>query len=302
MTSLEQQNELQKKTASQLFGILTGRPWTSAVMFYSEVVRNSHMWGEAKDAEGKTFYFDYPDAIADSFRELREAMTDPEKGAWLSAVLKLTAEGRFTFEYNWDRRVYWNPELDDPLQVPDGERYPDDSRYVEEFELHPRSAAYLPDWVPSRPPADHDQDRIDAILAIPAPVPADLQPLAEQWGWSDLFEGAEEAFGRWLGTEPYRSLLDEISRQDSDRVADGLVQDVIGELMGTYVDPRPAKDVIRLWRALAQVRRLTEPDGLDQLDPEAPLERTSKVTAEIRGDIIEALAAVIDAKIETRFP
>jgi hypothetical protein len=217
-------------------------------------------------------------------------------------VLKLTADGRFTYEYNWDRRVYWNGKLREPLLAPAGKPHPDDFRYVEEFDLHPRSADYLPDWVPSQPPADHDQDQIDAIMAIPAPVPAELQPLAGQWGWPDLFDGVEEAFGRWLGTEPYRSLLDEVSRRDSDRVADGLIQDVIADVMTSYVDPPPAKDVVRLWRSLAHLRGLAEPDGLDQQDPEAPLDKASEAAVQLRGDIMEALDAVVDAKIATRFP
>jgi hypothetical protein len=185
--------------------------------------------------------------------------------------------------------------------APDGEPEPDDSRYVEEFERHPRSAAYLPPWVPSPPAADHDQDRIEAIMAIPGPVPAELHLLAEQWGWPDLLEGAEQALGRWLGTEPYRSLLDEVSRRHADRVADGLIQDVIADVMASYVDPRPAKDAVRLWRGLAAVRRLAEPAGLDELDPEAPLDR-SEAAAQIRGDIVEALDAVVDAKVARRFP
>jgi hypothetical protein len=302
MTSLEQQSELQKATASQLFGALKGRPWSSATMFYSEVAGNSHMWGEATDTDGKIFYFDYPRGISQSLSELKAAMSDPEKGAWLSVMLKLTAEGKFTFEYNWDRRVYWNDELDDPLLAPANAPDPDDSRYVEEFERHPRSPAYLPAWVPSPPPADHDQDRIDAIMAIPAPVPAELQPLAEQWGWPDLLQGAEEAFGRRLGSEPYRSLLDAVSRRHGDRVADGLVQDVIADVMASSVDPRPAKDVVRLWQGLAGVRGLAEPGSLDQLDPEAQLDRRGEVAARIRSDIVEALDAVVDAKVASRFP
>jgi hypothetical protein len=301
MTSLEQQGELQKATAGQLLGALKGRPWTSAMVFYSKVAGTDHMWGEAKDAAGKTFYFDYPEGMSQSFSDLKVATSNPETGAWLSVVLKLAADGKFTFQYNWDRRVYWNHGLDDPLLAPAAKPYPDDSCYVEEFERYPRSAGHLPPWAPSPPAAGHDQDRIDAIMATPAPVPTELQPLAERWGWPDLLGGAEQAFGRWLGTEPYRSLLDEVSRQHGDRVADGLIQDVIADVMASSVDSRPAKDAVRLWRGLAAVRGLAEPAGLDQLDPEAPLDR-SEAAAQIRGDIVEALDAVVDAKVARRFP
>jgi hypothetical protein len=97
-------------------------------------------------------------------------------------------------------------------------------------------------------------------------------------------------------------MLDEVSRRDGDRVADGLIQDVIADLMASHLDPRPGRDVIRVWRGLAAVRGLPEPEGLDQLDPDAPLDRTSEVAAQLQSDIGSALDAVLDAKIAARFP
>ena len=301
MTSLEQQGELQKTAAGHLFGALKGRDWKRAKLFFSQVGGSSHMWAEATDRGGNTFYFSYPRPLSQTLRDLKAAMSDPDKGAWLSATLELGSDGRFAFAYNWDRRVYWNDELDDPLQPPVGKPDPDDASYVEEFQRYPRSAAYLPEWVPGPPAPDHDQDRLDAIMATPAPLPADLEPLAGQSGWDDLFAGTEEEFGRRLATEPYRSMLDEVSRRDGDRVADGLLQDVTADVMATYVDPRPAADALRLWQELAAVRSLDEPPALDQLDLSAPLDGT-EASVRIRADILAVLDDVVDAKIAARFP
>jgi hypothetical protein len=304
MTTVADQASLQTAIATELYGALrTAADWSSAEMFWSSVDDSSQMSLEVINDQGAVSYPDVPWSLDDKFRELKAGMADPEKGGWLSVVIKLAREGRYTFGYNYDRRVYWNPDAPTPLDPPaHGDLDPDDAAYVAEFERFPRSAEYLPEWAPSRPPADHDQDRIDAILAVPAPVPAQLQPLADQWGWPDLLQGAEEAFGRRLHSEPYRSMLDEVSRRDGDRVADGLIQDVIADLMASHLDPRPARDVIRVWRGLAAVRGLPEPDGLDQLDPDSPLDRASEVAVQLRGDISSALDAVVDAKIAARFP
>jgi hypothetical protein len=77
---------------------------------------------------------------------------------------------------------------------------------------------------------------------------------------------------------------------------------VIADVMTSYVDPRPAKDVVQLWRGLAEVGGLAEPEGLDQLNPDAPLDKANDVASQLRGDIMEALDAVVDAKIVARFP
>jgi hypothetical protein len=298
--TLAAQGELQKAVATVFFTALPRRGWASARLFWSSVPGVSYRTYTVRDVAGERLKTMLRlRGIDDQLSALKAAMADPQKGTWLSTELTVTSDGRFSFAYNYDRRVYWHQ---DDAYVPAAEPYPEDRSWVEEFAAFPRAGDYLPDWLPTLPPADHDQDRIDAIMAIPTPVPAELQPLAEQWGWPDLFEGVEDAFGRWLGTEPYRSLLDEVSRRDSDRVADGLIQDVIADVMASYVDPRPAKDVVRLWRSLADLRGLAEPDGLDQLNPEAPIDKASETAIQLRGDIMEALDAVVDAKIATRFP
>jgi hypothetical protein len=302
MTTVAEQASLQTAIATELYGALRGPAnWSSAEMFWSSVDDSSQMSLEAFNDQGAVSYPEVPWSLDDKFRELKLAMADPEKGAWLSVVLKLTKEGRYAFDYNYDRRVYWNPDAPTPFEPPlHGDLYPDDDAYVAEFELFPRGAQYKPSWVSSRPSADHDQDRIDAALAIPVSLPEDLQPLRDRWGWPDLITVAEEAFARRISAEPYRSMLDDLHRENTDRVADGLVQDVVADVMAASVIPRPARDGVRLWRELADVRGQTEPSSFDQLDQDVPLDR-SPAGAQIREDIYVALAEIVDAMIRTRF-
>lgn len=101
---------------------------------------------------------------------LRSAMAGPETGAWLSASVDLVAGARFSWTFNYDRRVYVNglePDYLAPSEHLPAE--PTDDEYAADLARHPRSPENLPDWYPRavrppppprpRPPADNPLTR-----------------------------------------------------------------------------------------------------------------------------------------------
>ena len=104
-------------------------PWVRVRVFWSEIAGTSQTFLEIWDAEGTMSSIRVPREVDALMRELRRETERPGEGAWLSVFLTVTADGRSTFEYNWDRRPSWSP-TGDPL---DGHR--DD--------VHARGAAGL---------------------------------------------------------------------------------------------------------------------------------------------------------------
>ena len=79
----------------------------------------------------------YPDlggfAFSKAMRALRSAMAQPGTGAWFSAEIKLTGEGGFTMDVDYDSEPAWKV----PIVA---------ETYVEEQELFPRDDENQPEW------------------------------------------------------------------------------------------------------------------------------------------------------------
>jgi hypothetical protein len=79
-----------------------------------------------------------PVFVSGAIRELREAMVDPERGAWLTAEITVPRTGEPTFAYDWMTKPDW-PSLGGEF---------DDALYRDDLEKFPRTPENVPDWYP----------------------------------------------------------------------------------------------------------------------------------------------------------
>lgn len=88
-----------------------------------------------------------PDGITTAMARLRAAMVRPGQGAWLSAVITVTADGDATLIPNYTHRPYWNTETTSMLDRPTAAPAPDESRWAADLRRHPRDRAHQLDWL-----------------------------------------------------------------------------------------------------------------------------------------------------------
>jgi hypothetical protein len=79
-----------------------------------------------------------PVFVTDAIDQLREAMVDPERGAWLTAEIAVPRTGEATFSYDWMTQPDW-PNLGGEFE---------DALYREDLEKFPRTTENIPDWYP----------------------------------------------------------------------------------------------------------------------------------------------------------
>jgi len=134
MATIARQGELQVQIARELFGLLGGPAWQRAELVWSSAGGVSEVALRVWDEAGTVTEPDVKLAGIDAlFRELKETMATPADGAWLSAGLTLSTAGQFSYDYNYDRRFYWDTGSDDMFTRPDPDTdlWPDDDAWAE---------------------------------------------------------------------------------------------------------------------------------------------------------------------------
>jgi hypothetical protein len=129
----------QNEAAVALRDGLSDYPWRQITL----TVRTLGSLAEADtvvvDESGKATTVDTPTDAAVPMIHLREDMSTPEHGSWLSAVVVLQREPGSEIEikvhYNYDERPTWHIE-------------PQDLTYIEDLERHPRPEREIPEWYP----------------------------------------------------------------------------------------------------------------------------------------------------------
>jgi hypothetical protein len=294
MTTVATQAELQTQIARQVFERFEGTAWVRATLFFAEVGGASTSVADGRGADGGEVVQKRGARIrwGETFSQLKRLMADPVKGAWISSEMTLTREGKFTFTFNYDRRVYWYGSLDTPYDPPtDQEVHPGVDSWREEFENFPRDPAYLPDWAPaaSQPTSQlngssQTPELLERALAMQVGLPPNLAGLAEHQYWLVLVDDIEVELKELFQGELYRDLLVEV--QDHGRAYDGLWQDVLAsvapllELEST--EPLSPTE-LELWRGLASVSALDD-----------------RGRAEQRRELFEAIVEIIGYQIDTR--
>ncbi|MDH6284672.1 hypothetical protein [Prescottella agglutinans] len=70
---------------------------------------------------------------------LRNTMAERcSRGAWFSASVRVTTDGRYTFDFDYDNQPNWH--------IP-----PCDETYITDHEKFPRPDDHIPEWHPSNP-------------------------------------------------------------------------------------------------------------------------------------------------------
>ncbi len=78
-----------------------------------------------------------PKGVRRGYRALRELLYQPDKGTWYTATCTVTAQGRLSFDFDYDGEPEWS------VPVVAG-------TYVEDLEMFPRAEDVRPEWLRRR--------------------------------------------------------------------------------------------------------------------------------------------------------
>lgn len=132
---LVQQGDAQMAVVRALFEHLPGQEWRSCVFQYRSTVSMAESVLTVTDNAGSSQVVESSIGMILAFKRLRELMASQGRGAWFSAVLTATAEGKCTFDFNYDARPDWTVN-------------PSAESYIADLEKFPRPAELVPDWYP----------------------------------------------------------------------------------------------------------------------------------------------------------
>lgn len=302
--------------------------WTSATCFWAETGPATFVSTIAIDLDGLPHTVSLPPDVHHAFRELREGMSSPERGAWISARAVLTPQGVLEVDYNWDRRYYYGNHAGfpwAPSEDPADGTMPSDDFFIEDLKRYPRAPMYLPAWYPTGDAADvnpapsaptnpeatantaPERALLDEKLAGQTYLPDSVKPLMDAFGWPGVVKqvGETERHAiRNVGDDLVQRLSGE---RGHEGVLDGLEEfrdGVAGGVM-LVIGRSSAITGIQLWRAWAAVQpqRPQEPEGLARLENTAPLEKmlAEPPIAAILPDLQRIVREIVTHDLATRF-
>lgn len=264
------------------FAAMPANAWSEATLFWAPIGGVIYASTIATDHKGLPHSISLPRDVHDALRDLREYMSDERRGAWISMEARLTSEGVFDANYNWDRRIYWGTHPGNPWVPPqDGsDPVPSDGAYIEELQRHPREPMYIPTWYPRLTEAPgRSQQRFAAQLAARVSLADDLKPLQDAWGWPGVFELIDGSvrLGMTNASDEFAAVLTGRDGTEAQRRALAEFRDgVIGATMASFERGQTFVP-LRLWREWAAVRGLAEPAGLDRIEGGQPFAETRSV-------------------------
>ena len=116
------------------FDVAADPTWRTGVIEHRFAGKTSESTIDAFDASGNVSYptirgFAFDHAVD----ELRERFAQPRSGAWFSVTIRLTSEGGFSLDADYDHE----PEWETPRNS---------GHYLEEQEKYPRDLDHQPEW------------------------------------------------------------------------------------------------------------------------------------------------------------
>jgi hypothetical protein len=132
---LVQLGDAQTAVVRELFDSLPSEGWNRCTVEYRSTVSMAESQVSLTSSAGASQIVKSPINMIMAFKNLRELMATQGRGAWFSATLTATPDGKCAFDYNYDLRPNWNVE-------------PSDESYVADLEKFPRPAELVPDWYP----------------------------------------------------------------------------------------------------------------------------------------------------------
>ena len=297
--------EQQKAAARAVFRAVSGASrveWARARLFWSEVGGSIGSHLAVWDADDGKSGVPVPDEVDGPLAVLRRETERPGEGAWLSVYVTVTAEGRYSFEYNYDQRPSWTNSRDPLSGGPGGA--PSDESLLADLARHPRRPEALPAWYPVRRPAD-DEPPTDRDVARPTTAlspPSSVADLVAVPGWAGVWASVVRHLDHVLRPDVARRLA---STPEGERVqeADDVLDDVWRAVWAEQVTSLDAQGVVALWDPWARATG-RDPELGRAVDPGsdvgAPLEPNSPLDLVLQdlGDVVDTLTeAALEAKI-----
>lgn len=299
-----------------------GIPWSRIEHEFVVLDRSSWSTGEAILRDGTPFRGDplFARRGHDLVRELRQVMTEPGRGTWLSAFLTVNPDASFDLRFNHDARPY--TQLGgDRWTAPERASWamPGDAAWVADLETHPRDPEHLPPWYAEvvaserrkaelRASTPFDRTRIGAAVARPsAGPPASLLPVADAPAWRTILSYVEPAVLQQLRSGDY-ALLDDAEHDDLwPRTLDAVTPAVLGDVIdGLGRDGHTSRLLIDAAQTLRERRggRYGDYSGETETpDPDEPLGYSMSEPGQwLLDDLGDVIAEAIDAELDERFP
>ncbi|MEX3648844.1 hypothetical protein [Mycolicibacterium porcinum] len=152
---------LQSSVAQEVYESIEPTGWQKAVLNHAGLNRRGRKYLDLVFADGRTERVMKPPTVL-KFADIRDEMATPEYGAWFSAVLTVSHDRSYSYDFNYDDKPDWGyrhePSIED---------------YLADRESYPRPGDKFPSWYPTL-------DTFRAELA------ADLAELAEGIDWTQI--------------------------------------------------------------------------------------------------------------------
>lgn len=305
------QQQLQTEIARATFSALSREDWVTSWTFYSECAGSSFMqspYVKSTGGEGSIPPVD-PGKL---WSQLRGVMADPVSGAWFSSELSLTREGKFSFSFNYDKRVYDGTHPGAPFEPPETKNtlWPDDEAWVEDLRKYPRSREAMPGWLVALVDAaavraantpDPEVVFADALGAVTG-LPERVAPLVGVPGWRDVFASVTDHTVARIRSGGYNDLADPGRQPVWGRLVSQLAEDVFSDVWAEVFAVQRVGFLVELWREWAGVLGKVEPAGVDDLDPQTLLELSLPgVAGVLLDDVQDVLGDVIQKQLMDRF-
>jgi len=236
VSDLIELQQLQKDLARASFLALRGERWTVARRSFLEAGEVQFGRNHFEREDGSRGSVESTQEILDLWPRLRAAMTDGPAGAWLSAELEITPQGRMQYAFNWDRRPWMNTRTE-MLGPPEPGAGPSDDDWFEDLRRHPRDAERTPAWLAAIAAAGPRAEptvpgpEVDAVR-----VAQRFEALLAQPGWSDLAAAVLRRTLDELRTGAH-VWSDPTDLPEGDPEVERLVQDVARGVVAERFDP-----------------------------------------------------------------
>ncbi|WP_209560349.1 hypothetical protein [Frigoribacterium sp. PvP032] len=295
----------QKEAALAVFRAVSraGAPWARVRVFWSEIAGNVSTFLDIWDEHDERSSIRVPREVNEPLEELRRQTERPGEGAWLSTFLTVTAEGRYSYEYNYDRRPSWT-NADEPLSG-HADDSPTDESLLEDLARHPRRPESLPAWYPvARPAADERPVEVEVEperATTPLAPPPSVAHLVAIPGWADVWQSVVGTVDRVLRPEVVRELA-RSPREERVQETDDAADDVWKAVWADRVTSLDAGGVVALWEPWARAtgRDLALGRAVDpRADVGVPLVPNSPLDLVLQ-DVADVVDTLTEAALEAR--
>lgn len=240
---MEAEIRAKNAVASLTFHTL-GQGWASCTDVFVEVANTSQLNGALLTSDGQFVRRPSPDfELYRAWAHLRKVMSGPDRGAWMTARMRVSSDGRYSMDFEWDERPVWPVSVDAEGTIhneDDIER----SALLDDLRRYPREARMTPGWL-----AD--------LQAAPLPTfhddvwPDELRAMQGNADWLVVAKGIKRLLSD-------AALDDDLDQFEDDELADGLLQDVLNEF-----DARRVLAMAAAVRSSASVQLEPDTTGID---------------------------------------